>query len=115
MSKKQVPPEAQAQEAFAAAARGLWPAAKGSLARVARPCGRPKECAACRSGQRHPMWIFTFRQKGRLRCRYVPADLVETLRAAVANGRKLEERLTEEGSALIERFRRERDRRTPPA
>ena len=89
----------------------LWPVAKGSLARVARPCGRPKQCAACLSGRRHPMWIFAFRQEGRLRCRYVPEDLVETLRSALANGRKLEKRLAEEGAALIERYRRERSSR----
>jgi hypothetical protein len=111
MNKKPDREERDAREAFVAAARDLWPAAKGSLAHVARPCGRPKKCAACLSGQRHPTWIFTFRQGGRLRCRYVPGDLVETLRRALANGRKLEQRLVEEGAALIERYRRERSAR----
>ena len=105
--------EEEARKKFLTAARDLWPAAKGSLARVARPCGRPEKCAACLSGKRHPMWIFVFRQGGRARCRYVPADLVETLRRALANGRKLEKRLTEEGAGLIERHRRERASRTP--
>ena len=95
-------------EAFRAAAGDLWPVAKGSLARVARPCARPKECAACVSGRRHPMWIFTFRQGGRLRCRYVPAELAPLLRRALAHGRKLEKRLIDEGVALIERYRRDR-------
>jgi hypothetical protein len=54
------------------------------------------------------MWIFTFREGGRLRCRYVPADLVATLRVALTNGRKLEKQLAEEGAALIERYRRAR-------
>jgi len=103
--------EEEAGKKFLATACDLWPVAKGSLARVARPCGRPKKCAACRSGKRHPMWIFTFRHGGRLRCRYVPTDLVETLRRALANGRKLERRLTKEGAALIERYRRERSSR----
>lgn len=96
---------------FAAAARDLWPVAKGSLARVARPCGRPGRCAACLSGRRHPTWIFAFRQGGRSRCRYVPEELVEPLRRSLANGRKLEERLVGEGVALIERYRRERSAR----
>jgi hypothetical protein len=113
MSQKPPQAERDARKAFQAAARDLWPAAKGSLARVARPCGRPEKCAACLSGKRHPMWIFAFRQRGRARCRYVPAELVETLRRALANGRKLEERLTEEGAGLIERYRRERASRTP--
>ena len=91
--------EREAEKRFLAAARDLWPVAKGSLARVARPCGRPKKCAAC------------LRQEGRPRCRYVPEDLVEALRSALANGRKLEKRLAEEGAALIERYRRERSSR----
>jgi len=101
-------PDDAAREEFLAAARALWPVAKGSLAHVARPCGRPARCAACRSGRRHPMWIFTFRQGGRLRCRYVPPDLVETLRKALANGRRWEARLTEEGAALLARARASR-------
>jgi hypothetical protein len=108
MRKKPVGNEQDAREDFAAAARALWPAAKGSLAQVSRPCGRPQRCAACRSGRKHPMWIFTFRQGGRLRCRYVAADMVEPLHRALANGRKLEKRLVDEGAALIDRYRRER-------
>lgn len=111
MSRKPTLWEGAERAQFAAAARELWPAAKGSLARVARPCGRPSACAACRSGRRHPMWIFTFRRDGRLRCRYVAAELVETLRRALANGRELEKRLVEEGAALIERYRRARSDR----
>ena len=111
MSRKRSLQERKVQTEFVKAARDLWPAAKGSLARVARPCGRPQRCAACRSGRRHPMWIFTFRRDGRLRCRYVPADLVEPLRRALANGRKWELRLVEEGAAMIERYRRERSAR----
>jgi len=112
MSRKPHQTGRDARKAFQAAARDLWPAAKGSLARVARPCGRPEKCAACLSGKRHPMWIFAFRRRGRARCRYVPAELVETLRRALANGRKWEKRLTEEGVWLIERYRRERASRT---
>ena len=108
MSKKPADRESEARRQFAAAARRLFPVAKGSLARVARPCGRPKKCAACLSGKRHPMWIFAFRQDGRARCLYVPEELVGSLRRALVNGRKLEKRLVEEGAALIERYRRER-------
>jgi len=111
MKEEGMSEEKEAAKEFLAAARDLWPAAKGSLARVARPCGRPNQCAACRSGQRHPMWIFTFRQDGRLRCRYVPEELAPALRRAVANGRKLEKRLMEEGALIIERYRRKRSSR----
>lgn len=108
MGKKPARKEQDSREAFLAETRKLWPVAKGSLAHVARPCGRPKTCTACRSGRRHPMWIFSFRQEGRARCRYVPEDLVEPLRRALANGRKLEKRLVAEGAAMIARYRRER-------
>jgi hypothetical protein len=104
--------ESEARRQFAAATRGLFPVAKGSLARVARPCGRPKECAACLSGKRHPMWIFAFRQEGRPRCLYVPEGLVPALRRALANGRELEKRLVTEGAALIERYRQGRAARS---
>lgn len=57
------------------------------------------------------MWIFTYRQGGRLRCRYVPAEWAPPLRRALANGRKLERRLVAEGAALLTRLRRERARR----
>ncbi len=106
MSKKPSESEAARRARFAAAARERWPVAKGSLAHVARPCGRPQDCPACRSGRRHPMWIFTFRQAGRLRCRYVPEACVEGLRRALQNGRDLEARLVEEGAAFLERLRR---------
>jgi hypothetical protein len=112
MSKKPVDLEPEARRQFAAAARRLFPVAKGSLARVARPCGRPKKCAACLSGKRHPMWIFAFRQDGRPRCRYVPEGLVVALRRALANGREMEKRLVAEGAAMIERYRSGRSGRS---
>src|SRR3990172_2853334 len=105
MNKQAPLQEQDARESFLDFARDLWPVAKGSLARVARPCGRPKQCPACASGKRHPMWIFTFREEGRLRCRYVSVELAPALRLALANGRKLEKRLVKEGVALIGRYR----------
>ena len=87
-----------------------WPLAKGSLTFVRRPCIRPN-CPACQRGEKHGAWIFTFRQGGKQRCRYVPKDLVELLREAIANGRWLEARMTEAGAELIEQYRQERDQR----
>ena len=95
------------QRAFLAEAASLWPMAKGSLALVRRPCIRPR-CAACKRGEKHPAWIFTFREKGRQRCLYVRPALAETLRQAIRNGRRVEELLTRSGAALIERHRRAR-------
>jgi len=103
-------PAARSRQAFLKEAAAHWPLAKGSLAFVRRPCIRPG-CPACRRGEKHGAWIFTFRQGGRQRCRYVSKELVALLRQAIANGRWLEGRMTELGAALIEAHRRERDSR----
>ncbi|MCK5806656.1 MAG: hypothetical protein KAI66_27755 [Lentisphaeria bacterium] len=88
----------------------LWPVAKGSLSLVRKPCVRPN-CKACASGERHPVWLFSFRQAGRRRCMYVPAQLVPTLRRAIENGRKLEALMVDAGAALV---RERRDEGAPP-
>ena len=85
----------------------LWPLAKGSLAEVRKPCIRP-HCPACRGGRKHPAWLFSFTQGGKRRCRYVPRELVPTLRQALDNGRQLERRLVELGVELLQRYRQER-------
>src|SRR3972149_7332559 len=95
-----------AAEAFLADMAARWPLAKGSLSLVRRPCIRAN-CPACRSGKKHAGWIFTFREGGRQRCRYVPKDLAPRLRPAVANGGLLEARLTQAGVEVMERHRRE--------
>lgn len=98
----------QLEQKFAGKMRSFWPALKGSLAQVYKPCIR-KNCAACARGDKHPAWILSVSQKGRRRCLYVPETLVPTLRQAIANGRKLEELLSEMGPVLIQAFRRQRD------
>ena len=62
----------------------LWPAIKGSLAEVRKPCIRPK-CAACAHGDKHPAFILSFTDKDRRRCMYVPAELVPQLQQALRN------------------------------
>jgi len=104
MSKTTLTPE---HRAFLDELARLWPLAKGSLAEVRKPCIRPA-CPACRSGRKHPAWLFRFSQDGRPRCRYVPLDLVATLRQALDNGRHLERRLVELGVELLQRYRRGR-------
>ena len=84
-----------------------FPLAKGSLALVRRRCIR-KGCRACQSGQKHAAWIFSFRQDGRQRCRYVPQELVARLREDIANGRRVEALLAQAGAEQIEQHRRER-------
>jgi hypothetical protein len=86
----------------------LWPAIKGSLAEVRKPCIRPN-CAACARGDKHPAFILSFPDQGRRRCRYVPAEWVPPLQQALHNGKALEALLYELGPELLRQYRPQRD------
>jgi hypothetical protein len=105
---KELFPTFDPEHKFARQIQGLWPAIKGSLARIYKPCIR-KNCPACARGDEHPAWILTVSQKGRRRCLYVPEALVPAIRLAIRNGRKLEELLCRMGPALVKAYRRQRD------
>ena len=94
-------------KAFLAEIAKRWPMAKGSLAQVRKPCIRPR-CQACASGRKHQAFLFSFIEKGRQRCMYVPRELVPLLRKAIENGRWLEYQLKGMGKQLIEDHRRQR-------
>jgi len=85
--------------------QALWPALKGSLAKVYTPCIR-KNCAACARGDKHPAWHLAFTHRGRRRCLYVPLALVPAIRQALKNGRQIEELLYRMAPALIQEYRR---------
>jgi len=80
--------------------RKLWPAAKGSVAEIRKPCVRPN-CKACAEGRRHRAFILSYKDGARRRCLYVPAHRVEALRRAIANGRRIEVLLSLAGARLI--------------
>lgn len=80
--------------------RKLWPAAKGSVAAIRKPCVRP-ECKACAEGRKHRAFILSYKEGTRRRCLYVPARQVEPLRRAIANGRRIEELLSKAGARLV--------------
>ena len=82
----------------------LWPAAKGSLAKVYKPCIR-KNCPACARGDKHPAWLLSFSAQGYRKVMYVPLALVPQLRRAIQNGRKIEKLLSRTGPDLINRYR----------
>ncbi len=86
---------------------GLWPAAKGSVAEVRKPCIRPG-CPACASGRKHRAFIFSCKDGDRRRCLYVPAGGVAALRAAIANGRRIEQLLSRCGAEMVKQARRGR-------
>jgi hypothetical protein len=83
----------------------LWPAIKGSLAKVYKPCIR-KNCRACARGDKHPAWLLSFSSEGRRKTMYVPLALVSTLKKALQNGRKIEKLLSRTGPELLRQHRR---------
>lgn len=96
---------------FLAAVASLWPALKGSLALVHKPCIRPA-CRACARGDKHPAYLFSFTEKGRRRCMYVSVVLLPVMQRALKNGRKIEQLLYKTGPALIRQYRQSP---TPPS
>ena len=98
---------ASSQEPFARKVISLWPALKGSLAQVRKPCIRPR-CRACACGDYHPAYFLSFTKQGRRRCMYVPARLVPLIKRAQKNGRRIEGLLYRIGPALIREHRQSR-------
>ena len=90
----------------------LWPAIKGSLAEVRKPCIRPN-CPACARGDKHRSFLLSFTDKGRRRCMYVPTEMVPQLQQALRNGKALEEFLCQLGPELLRQYRKRRDAPTP--
>jgi hypothetical protein len=96
--------EAQAREQWKKEIISLWPAAKGSLAKVYKPCIR-KNCPACARGDKHPAWLLSFASQGRRKIMYVPLALVPQIRQAIQNGRNIEKLLHRTGPDLIKQYR----------
>jgi hypothetical protein len=91
-----------------------WPALKGSLAQVHKPCIRP-QCPVCARGEKHPNYLLTFTSQGRRRCLYVPKAMVPPLKRALKNGRRIEQLLYEMGPTLIREYRSRNPAQTGPA
>jgi hypothetical protein len=102
------------QKRFREQLMALWPALKGSLAQVRKPCIRP-DCRACARGDKHPNYLLAFTQKGRRRCLYVPKAMVAVLQRALENGRRIEQLLQEMGPALLREYRAQNPAQTGPA
>jgi len=95
------------RERFLAQIARLWPAAKGSVAEVRKPCVR-EHCRACAEGRKHRAFILSYKEGGRRRCLYVPAARVAALRTAIAHGRRIEQLLSQGGAALVKQARQGR-------
>lgn len=103
-TKKEVP---TSQKRFLSQVAALWPAVKGSLAQVRKPCIRPN-CPTCASGAKHPAFLLSFTQNGRRRCMYVPDALAPQMKKAIDNGRRLETLLYENGPLMLQDYRAKR-------
>jgi hypothetical protein len=106
------PSDSSLRQSFLRQLQKLWPAIKGSLAEIRKPCIRPN-CPACARGDKHPAFILSFTDKGRRRCMYVPIELVPRLQQALRNGKALEELLYQLGPELLRQYRQQRDASTP--
>ncbi len=101
------------QNRFRAKLLALWPALKGSLAEVRKPCIRPN-CPVCARGDKHPNYLLAFTDQGRRRCLYVPKAMVPALERALENGRQIEKLLYQMGPALLKEFRAQNPAQTGP-
>ena len=94
--------------------QSYWPALKGSLALVHKPCIRPN-CPTCASGKKHPNYLLAFSDEGRRRCLYVPSAMVPVIKRALKHGRMIEQLLYQMGPALLEEYRAQNPAQTGPA
>ena len=92
------------QQQWTAQMQHLWPAIKGSLAQVHKPCIR-KNCQACASGKKHPAWILSVVAAGRRSTLYVPEGLVSQIKLAINNGRKIEDLLQKAAIQMVKNYR----------
>lgn len=102
--KTNKPEKVLPDEKFRNTVQSLYPVAKGSLAQVRKACANPN-CQICKSGEKHPSWIFGYVENGKRKCMHVQPRHVETIRKAIENGRALERMILEEGLDLIRRLR----------
>jgi hypothetical protein len=70
--------------------------AAGSLCLRKSPCIR-KNCPACAKGERHSSFALYGRRAGKRFSIYVPEELVPEVRDAIANGRRLQDLISEAG------------------
>jgi hypothetical protein len=94
--------------------QGLWPAIKGSLAQVRKPCIR-KNCAACASGQKHPAWILSVVAAGRRSTLYVAEARAGEIQQAIKNGREIEVLLQKAAIQMVKYFRTTANKRNKTA
>ena len=106
MSEKSVTDNHNLKEQWIGQMQDLWPAIKGSLAQVRKPCIR-KNCQACASGKKHPAWILSVVAGGGRSALYIPAPLVSQIKLAIKNGRTIEDLLQKAAVEWVKNHRRD--------
>jgi hypothetical protein len=94
---------------FEKATESIWPVADGSLSLRKSPCVRAN-CAACAAGEGHRSYILYGRTARKRFSIYVPEELVPEVRAAIENGRRLKELISEAGLRYTQALKEERNR-----
>ena len=106
MKKETIFDESDLKEKWVSQLQNLWPAIKGSLAQVKKPCIR-KNCEACASGEKHPAWMLSIIKEGRRSTLYIPEVLAPQIKQAIKNGRKIEALLQKEAIQMVKTYRRQ--------
>lgn len=94
---------------FKAAVQKLTPAAAGSLSLRKSPCIR-KNCPLCAGGDGHSSFALYGRHAGKRFSIYIPEDLVPEVSEAIANGRRLQELLSEAGLRYTQALKAKRQK-----
>ena len=99
---------------FGKAIEAIWPVADGSLSLRKSPCVRAN-CPACAAGEGHRSYVLYGRTGKKRFSIYVPEDLVPEVRAAMENGRRLKELISEAGLRYTQALKEERKRQARKA
>lgn len=94
---------------FQTAVQKLGPAVAGSLSLRKSPCIR-KNCPACARGEGHASYALYGRLNSKRFSIYVPTDLVPEISAAIANGQRIQELLSEAGVRFTKALKESRKR-----
>ena len=95
---------------FEKATESIWPVADGSLSLRKSPCVRAN-CPACAAGEGHRSHVLYGRTAKKRFSIYVPEELVPEVRAAMENGRRLKDLISEAGLRYTQALKEERKRR----
>jgi hypothetical protein len=99
---------------FGKAIEAIWPVADGSLSLRKSPCVRAN-CPACAAGEGHRSYVLYGRTGKKRFSIYVPEDLVPEVRAAMENGRRLKELISEAGLRYTQALKEEHKRQARKA